>query len=263
MSLILKPYWEHLRDFGDSTTPPPAISPERLANPFAQLPPQLELPVEVRSFHDLGDQTQFTGWEYLTRSRASAIRGPTARTHEKRRARFAELKKVTEEMGFQLPADFVTLMETDEYVSRLRIGCQSIQLPEVLCPCPLDPSRVMFQFLIEEQGCDHTHLLLARDGSHCVTRSAFGYGLDPQLAGRPTQEEEQLICLLAESFAEFLCRESDTIREYERGLPDKMVEWGDHARNAGDLQAVLDSYKIARCFDPGNDMIQRRIAELG
>jgi hypothetical protein len=60
-----------------------------------------------------------------------------------------------------------------------------------------------------------------------------------------------------------LCRESDAIREYERGLSAKMVEWGDHARHADDLQAALDSYKIARCFDPGNEMIQRRIAELG
>ena len=70
------------------------------------------------------------------------------------------------------------------------------------------------------------HLLLARDGTHCLTRSGYGYGLDPSLTGAAPGEDERWICLLAGSFAELLCRESDEIRDYERGLPGEMVQLG-------------------------------------
>src|SRR5688572_4434915 len=179
MNVNLSPYWQHLHEAGQPAEPPPAVARERLADPFAQLPPLLDLPPDVRSWHDVGNQTQFNSFEYLSLCRATRIRGPSLQTHEKRRSRLAELRHSAEELGYRLPADFVTFLETDDYVSRLRMGCQSIRLPDFLGPCPLDPESLMVLFLVEEQGCNYTHLLLARDGRHCVTRSGYGYGLDP------------------------------------------------------------------------------------
>lgn len=256
----LPPYWKHLNDEGEPAELPPAIAPQRLADPFAQLPPRLDLPPEVRSWHDVGNQTQFNSFEYLSLCRATSIRGPSPQSHEMRRTRLAELRQATEERGFRLPADFVTFLETDDYVSRLRMGSQSIQLPDFLCPCPLDAQSLMVLFL-EEQGCNYTHLLLARDGTHCVTRS-YGNGLDPSWTGAAPGEDERWICLLAGSFAEFLCRESDEIREYERGIPGEMVQWGDRALAAGDRRSALDCYQIALCHDPAAESIRRRIADL-
>jgi hypothetical protein len=181
--------------------------------------------------------------------------------HARRRERFAELKKLTQAAGYQLPTDFVTFIETDEYVTRLRHECEAICVPEFLCPCPLDPTLLMVLFQHEDQGW-YTHLLLARDGDYCVTRSAYGYGYSPRVVGQ-LSEENQWICLLADSFAEHLVREADEICERDRYIQQRMVEHGDASREAGHRRTALDSYMIALCFDPGNELIQQRIAEMG
>jgi hypothetical protein len=168
MALVLQPYWQYA-----GSDPPPPIASERLVDPLAQLPPKVELSAQEQAWltTEYPPGVSFNWFKVAAHSRAWTKRGPSPEGHAARRRRFAELKQQALAQGFRLPAEFVALMESDEYVSRLRFGSHRLDLPDFIERCPLDEGRGMFLFLCESQGCNYTHLLLAPDGSHCVTRS--------------------------------------------------------------------------------------------
>ena len=193
--------------------------------------------------------------------RAAAIRGPSIENHKERRQRFAELRTEVGQLGFSFPADFVTLMVTDEYVNRLRFGCHWIELPEFTCRCPVDDTHLMVLFLCEAQGCDYTHLLLGPDGTHCVTRTGHWYGQHPLPPTADSSDEEKEIYLFADSFAEFVCRSSDEIRKNELVIAESRTGLADEARDSGELEAALGMYQLALSYNPHSKEIKERIAQ--
>jgi hypothetical protein len=164
------PLRRHPQEGSDGPLAP--IAPERLADPFSQLPAARELFPEEQAVLDEQDALDALNLgsrpisllTLLLFPRACGVRGPTAERHAKRRRRFAELKVEVERLGFALPSEFVTWMESDEFVQRWRPAGRYLQLPDFVCPCPLDERYVMFLFLVEDQGCDYTHVLLGPDG---------------------------------------------------------------------------------------------------
>ncbi|CAN5840181.1 hypothetical protein BH23PLA1_BH23PLA1_20330 [soil metagenome] len=172
MNMTLKSFREQLGDGERSKAPPPPIAPERLADPFSQLPAALELTPEQRTWLEADHYVPHSWFTLLAYQRAASIQGPTAANHEKRRRRFAEIQAEAERLGYRLPEDFVTLIETDEYVNRLRFGCHWIEMPEFLCPCPIDETCVMVLFLCEAQGCDYTQSPARKRMWNLATRPA-------------------------------------------------------------------------------------------
>jgi len=114
---------------------------------------------------------------YVTSQIASFRRGPSAEQHQKRREKFRHLKADVERRGLVLPGAFVDLVESDDYVSRLRHNCIWIQLPDDLVPMPSDQEFTLFLIFGESQGCGYWHLLLAPDGGHLVAFSEHPFGL--------------------------------------------------------------------------------------
>jgi hypothetical protein len=98
------------------------------------------------------------------------------------------LKAEVDRRGLVLPKAFVELVESDDYVSRLRHNSIWITLPDELVSLPSDPEYTLFLIFGEGQGCGYWHLLLAPDGSHVVAFSEHHFGLklpggyDPDLA---------------------------------------------------------------------------------
>ncbi len=103
-------------------------------------------------------------------------RGPSPDQHQKRREKFRQLKAEVGRRGLVLPEALVELVESDDYISRLRHNCIWIKLPDELVPLPSDPAQTLFMIFGEGQGCGYWHLLLARDGGHVVTYSEHPFG---------------------------------------------------------------------------------------
>ena len=258
MPIRLEPW----QDDESEESPPAPIDPARLTDPFAALPPAIEFTSDHQAWLNVDLSQGACGQDLIARTRAVAIRGPTPQEHAQRRERFAELRAEVERRGFLLPPEFITLMESDEYVRRLRLGCHLVELGEFLCPFPGAEDHILFLFLCEWEGCAYTHLLLRPDGSHCVTRTGHWYGQHPNPPGARSSRHAMKIFHLADSFAEFLVRESDAACESERKRAQWDVSFGDRFRSSGDLAGALLLYKMAFAYDPASPVIRARIAEL-
>lgn len=144
--------------------------------PFKYLPPKLVLPgaeLDLAARYEKGD---FSGG-YLSSQIAFFRRGPSAVEHQKRREELRRLQAEVDRRGLVLPKAFVELVESDDYVSRLRHNCIWIRLPDELVPLPSDPDYTLFLIFGEGQGCGYWHLLLAPDGGHIVVFSDHHFGL--------------------------------------------------------------------------------------
>ena len=154
----------------------PVLPPDYEKRPFKYLPPKIVLSDAELDLAARYEKGNFSGG-YVTSQIACFRRGPSAEQHQKRREKFGQLKADVDRRGLVLPEAFVELVESDDYVSRLRHNCVWIQLPDELVPLPSDPEHTLFLIFGEGQGCGYWHLLLGPDGGHAVTFSDHPFGL--------------------------------------------------------------------------------------
>lgn len=243
--------------------PQPALAPvdpSRLVAPFDQLPPVRKLTPLQQTWLEADLTKPHSMLAHMAYQQAAAIRGPSAESHEKRRRKLQEVSAEVSREGFQLPDDFTGLLANDELVTRMRFGRHSFQLPDFVCRCPLDRNLAMVLFLWEVQGCHYTHLLLSKDGRHCVTRSGHCYGIQPLPPSVRIADEEKQIFHYADSFAEFLCIASDEICRDELAGAERRMRLADEAREAGALEEAAHMYELALSYDPDSPVIADRIA---
>jgi hypothetical protein len=140
------------------------------------LPPKIVLSDAELDLAARYEKGNFSGG-YVTSQIAFFRRGASAEQHQKRREKFQRLKAEVDRRGLILPEAFAQLVESDDFVSRLRHNCIWIQLPDELVPLPSDPEFTLFLIFGEGQGCGYWHLLLAPDGGHAVAFSEHPFGL--------------------------------------------------------------------------------------
>jgi hypothetical protein len=150
-------------------------------------------------------------------------RGPSVEQHQRRRETFRRLKGELDHRGLMLPAAFVELVESDDYVSRLRHNCIWLQLPDELLPLPSDPAHTLFLIFGEGQGCGYWHLVLAPDGGHVVAFSDYPFGLRTIYPDGVTPDLASFrVCRCADSFAQwivnFFAESIEGDRHYEETL---------------------------------------------
>lgn len=171
------PKCSFLGPFSDGEIPNDrALPADYETNLFRYLPPKIvlsEAELELAARYENGD---FSGG-YIGSQIAFIRRGPSAERHRKRRESFRRLKFEVDRRGLVLPDAFVELVESDDYIGRLRHNCISFQLPDDLVPLPSDPQFTLFLMFGEGQGCGYWHLLLAPDGGHVVVFSEHPFGL--------------------------------------------------------------------------------------
>lgn len=165
------------------------LPPDYDTRPFEYLPPKIALSgaeFELTLRYERGD---FSGG-YLTSQIAYFRRGPTAEQNGQRREQFRRLKAEVDRLGLVLPAAYIELVESDDFVARLRHNTIRLRLPDELAPLPSSPEYKLFLTFGEGQGGGYWHLLLAPDGGHVVTfsdhpfglRNVFASGYEPDLA---------------------------------------------------------------------------------
>ena len=152
------------------------LPPDCETQPFRYLPPKIVLSDAELDLAARYENGNFSGG-YVTSQIALFRRGPSAEQHQKRREKFRRLKAEVDRRGLVLPTAFVELVESDDYVSRLRHNCIWIQLPDELVPLPADPQYTLFLIFGEGQGCGYWHLLLAPGGGHVVAFCEHPFGL--------------------------------------------------------------------------------------
>jgi hypothetical protein len=160
---------------------------------------------------------------YVASQIALFRRGPSAEANQARRETFRRLQAEVDRRGLVLPADFVELVESDDYVSRLRHNCIWIRLPDELVTLPSDPQYTLFLIFGEGQGCGYWHLLLAPDGGHVVAFSEHPFGLrNLYPSGREPDLASFKVYRCADSFAQwivnFFAESIEGDRHYEEML---------------------------------------------
>jgi hypothetical protein len=191
-------------------------------HPLKYLPPKIVLSdsdLDLAARYERGD---FSGG-YLKSQIARFRRGPSTEQHQKRREKLRRLKTEVDRRGLVLPQAFVELVESDEYVSRLRHNSIWIHLPDELVPLPSDPRLTLFLIFGEGQGCGFWHLLLAPDGGHAVTYSEHPFGLrDLYPSGYQPDLGAFKVYRCADTFAQwivnFFAESIDGDRQYEEIL---------------------------------------------
>jgi hypothetical protein len=158
---------------GDSA---PELPPDYDSEPFKYLPPRIvlsEAELDLARRYEMGD---FSGG-YGTSQIAHFRRGPSRAQHEARRDRFRRLLKEVHRQGLVLPAPYIELVESDDYVTRLRHNTIWLTVPDEVVPLPSNPDHKLLLIFYEGQGCGYWYLLLGTDGSHVIAFSAHGFGL--------------------------------------------------------------------------------------
>jgi hypothetical protein len=202
--------------------PARALPSDAEVQPFKYLPPAITLSkaeLQLARQYESGD---FSGG-YLTSQIAYFRRGPTRERHQQRRRKFRPLKAEVHRLGFVLPDAYIELVETDQYMARLRHNSIWLQLPDELVSLPSHPEYKLFLIFGEGQGGGYWHLLLGPDGSSIVTysehpfglRNVFVHGYQPDLASfKVFQCADSFSQWIVNYFAE--CIKQD--RHYEKML---------------------------------------------
>jgi hypothetical protein len=178
-----------------------------------------EAELDLARRYEKGD---FSGG-YGTWQIAHFRRGPSAEQHEARRVQFRRLQAEVHRQGLVLPEPFIELVESDDYVTRLRHNTIWLTVADDVVPLPSHPEYKLFVIFYEGQGCGYWHLLLGSDGSHAVAFSEHGFGLRDTYPGGAGPDVSSIpIYQCATSFAEWIvlyfaeCVEGD--RHYEKLL---------------------------------------------
>jgi hypothetical protein len=206
----------------DQAWRPRVLPADYQTQPLKYLPPKILLSdaeLDLAARYEKGD---FSGG-YVTSQIAMFRRGPSAEQHQRRREKFARLKAEVDRRRLVLPEAFVELIESDDYVSRLRHNSIWIRLPDELVPLPSHPEHTLFLIFGEGQGGGYWYLLLAPDGGHVVAycehpfgvHNIFPSGFKPDLASFPVYR-------CADSFApwivNFFAESIEGDRRYEEML---------------------------------------------
>jgi hypothetical protein len=193
-------------------------------DPFKYLPPKITLSdaeLDLASRYEKGD---FSGG-YITSQIARFRQGPSAEAHRQRREKLRRLKAEVNRLGLVLPAAYIELVESDDYVGRLRHNNIWLRIPDEVVPLPSDPEHKLYLIFIESQGCAYWHLLLSPDGGHVVTTSGHHFGLRYQYPGGHEPDLASFeVYQCAENFAAWIvnyfaeCLDHD--RHYEKLLKE-------------------------------------------
>jgi hypothetical protein len=209
----------------DGDQPPDrALPADYETDPFKYLPPRLTLSDAELDLAGRYERCDFSGG-YVTSQIAYFRRGPTAEHHRRRREKFQIIRAEVERLGLVLPPAYIELVESDDFVSRLRHNNIWLRIPDEIVPLPSAPDHLLYLIFYESQGCGYWHLLLAPDGGHIVTTSDYPFGLRDQYpAGLSPDPAGFEIYQCAGSFAAWIvnyfadCLEQD--RHYERLLEE-------------------------------------------
>jgi hypothetical protein len=210
---------------GDEPSPNRPLPADYETDPFKYLPPRLSLSDTERELASRYDKGDFSGG-YIASQIAFFRCGPSAENHHRRRARFQRMKAEVDRRGLVLPQAYVDLVESDDYVSRLRHGNIWLRIPDELVPLPSAPDHVLYLIFYESQGCDYWHLLLSPDGGHVVTYSKHDFGI--RYESTYWQEEDLAsieVYQCAESFAAWIVNYFAECLEHDRHYEDLLKEY--------------------------------------
>lgn len=207
-------HWNGSTDAAREVGRPPENLRETL---FQYLPAEISFTNEMERLADRYINNEID-WRHYPAFQAAAFLRPKTRTeHERRRTAFRRLRHDAEAEGFSLPDVFCELVETDSSIDRLHHNTIRFQLPEELWRLPADPSRLMFLMFSEGQGCCHWHLLLSRDGTHCVACSPHPFGCPSAWAsGKVPDYSQWEVHLCADSVEEWLFHFFNEASEQDR-----------------------------------------------
>lgn len=152
------------------------IPPEVLNDPLSFLPAPVEFTAEMATLADRYRKHDIDWTAYPAFQAAAFLEPKAAQQHSDRRQHFQTLKESAESQGFAIPESIVELFTTDSYIDRLHHNCVWPMLPQQIVRLPADPTFAVLLFLIEGQGCDFWHLLLAPDGTYTVVYSDTAIG---------------------------------------------------------------------------------------
>jgi hypothetical protein len=203
--------------------PPSCVLPrDAETQPFKYIPPKISLSEEELALASQYERGDFSGG-YLTSQAAFCRRGPTVQSHQERREKFGHLRAEVDRLGLVLPDAYVELVESDDYVARLRHNTIQLRLPDELAPLPSNPDHVLFLIFAEGQGGGYWHLLLPPDGGHVVTFSEHPFGLrNVFVKGYEPDPASFEVYQCAESFSQwivhFFAESIESDRQYEEIL---------------------------------------------
>jgi hypothetical protein len=103
--------------------------------------------------------------------------------HVRRREQLAAVRTQAEAIGLSLPASFLELAETDDYIDRIRHNNIWFEIHPSLVDFPAAPDCKLLQAFREGQGCDHWSLLLMPDGSHSVVYHSESLDIEGNFPG--------------------------------------------------------------------------------
>jgi hypothetical protein len=167
---------------GRERPPDRPITADDQADPFRFLPPRNTLSDEELDLADRYQRGDFSGG-YLRSQIARFRHGPSTEVHRQRREKFRRLQAEVARLGLVLPEAYVELVESDDYVGRLRHNTIWLRVPDEVVPLPSDPEHKLYLIFVESQGCAYWHLLLSPDGGHVVTTSDYHFGLRYEYPG--------------------------------------------------------------------------------
>ena len=200
------------------------LPPDFETHPFKYLPPRIVLThaeLDLAQRYRNGD---FSGG-YATSQIACFRLGPTPECHHQRRETFRRLEAEVDRQGLVLPDTYVELVESDDYVTRLRHNTIWLTIPDEIVPLPSNPEYKLYLIFREGQGCGYWHLLLGPDGSQLVTFSEHPFGLRNMYPGGFEPDTSTIVVYqCARSFPEWIvlyfadCMDGD--RHYEMMLAE-------------------------------------------
>lgn len=152
------------------------IPREALNDPLSFLPAPVEFTAEMAILADRYRKHDIDWKAYPAFQAAAFLQPKSAEQHSDRRRHFQTLKESAESQGFAIPKSIIELFTTDSSIDRLHHNCVWPMLPAQLVRLPADPALVVLLFLVEGQGSDFWHLLLAPDGTHTVIYSDTAIG---------------------------------------------------------------------------------------
>ena len=196
--------------------------------PLKYLPPRIVLSQAELELASRYENRDFSGG-YIASQIAYFRRGPSAESHQRRREDFRRLRAEVDRLGVVLPNAYIELVESDDFVARLRHNNIRLQLPDELVPLPSHPDHLMFLIFGEGQGRGYWHLLLAPDGGHLVAFSEHPFGLlHVYPPGREPDPATFEVYQCAESFSQwivnFFAESMEGDRQYEKML-EKYPGW--------------------------------------
>ena len=259
----LPSWWDAILKEGDDAKPPPHPSPDRMLEPLVVLPRAIDWTDDLEAWSRIDYQRPMSGMEMMQLQRACTVRGSSAAKHVAGREKFSRLKRDLVKDGYSIPGVLTSIISDESLFNRFRLPSQSFTLPDTIVPYPNDTDLRLFLILSDAQGCNFTHLLLASDGRHTVTRSMHPYGLrdaDHYTNGTP---EEMQVYGYADSIETLVCWLADEINEFESQAAEDWAIRGDQMRKAGDTEQAKAAYRLGLAYDPGCQSLLDRLGHAG